>query len=335
MKYGGMTYQLERGNHIRKECLKKNVPGILHRLWPTLIYASTAIGSTFAIYKKEIQFYCGTELPLINHIRYAASEGFFGISASIHTDEYFLLPTCVFFEFIKEEDIDQSQPKTLLISEIKPGNRYELVCTNEAGLIRYRMGDVINCTRFLNRADDLIPLPSEPEEIPRIPLISIAYRTGNLLDIYGEKTCEQHIMNAIKLVVNRWKEQGIHVDICDFTSYTKVDVSPAHYIIFLELMDVQGNKIDDQQLRMLQNNVSLEVDQQLHITNDYYKQYRSLGKLGSLLCIIVRSGTFAEFFNRVLATDRVSPVQNKPRRLLNNEKHIQFFYDNQITTFDS
>jgi hypothetical protein len=105
--YGGETYRLERAKHIRNECLKKNVPGILHRLWPTLIYASAAIGSTFSMYKEEVKFYCGEQLPLINMMVYISSEGPLGALASVHTDEYFLLPTCAFFEFIKEEDVQQ------------------------------------------------------------------------------------------------------------------------------------------------------------------------------------------------------------------------------------
>ncbi|CAF2625938.1 unnamed protein product [Rotaria sp. Silwood2] len=107
IEHGGEIYRLERAQHIHNECLKKNVPGILHRLWPNMIYASTAIGGTFTIYKSDIQFYCGQRLPLVNLAAYGASEGFFGSIASIHTDEYFLLPTHAFFEFIKEEDIQQ------------------------------------------------------------------------------------------------------------------------------------------------------------------------------------------------------------------------------------
>ncbi|CAF4025229.1 unnamed protein product [Rotaria sp. Silwood2] len=107
VKYGGEVYRLERAKHIRNECLKKDAAGILHRLWPNLIYASAAIGSTFSMYKKEVQFYCGERLPLINMGVYISSEGPLGVLASIHTDEYFLLPTCVFFEFIKEEDVEQ------------------------------------------------------------------------------------------------------------------------------------------------------------------------------------------------------------------------------------
>ncbi len=107
IEYGGFTYRLKRAEHIRNECLKKDIPGILHRLWPTLVYASTVLGSSFAMYKNEIEDYCGKKLPLINLPYYLASEGSFGFLASIHTDEYLLSPAHVFFEFIKEEDILQ------------------------------------------------------------------------------------------------------------------------------------------------------------------------------------------------------------------------------------
>src|SRR5262245_29952135 len=102
------------------------------------------------------------------------------------------------------------------------------------------MGDVITCTRFLSRTDDLVPLPSEPVVIPRIPLISFAYRLGNLLDVFGEKTTEQHVMYALKDSVHQWRNQGILIDLCDFTTYPKLDVFPPKYVIFLELINEQG-----------------------------------------------------------------------------------------------
>lgn len=107
MEYGGTTYRLERAEHIRNECLKGDASGLLHRLWPNLVFASTGIGSSFATYKDEVKSYCGKDVPLINIGAYVASEGYFGASASIRSDEYFLSPTAAFFEFIKEEDIDQ------------------------------------------------------------------------------------------------------------------------------------------------------------------------------------------------------------------------------------
>lgn len=205
-----------------------------------------------------------------------------------------------------------------------------MVCTTEPGLIRYRMGDVINCTRFLCRADDLVPLPPEPLEIPRIPLISVAYRVGSLLNVIGEKTTEQHLMHALERAVYQWKEHRILVQICDFTSYPKLDVFPPQYVIFVELNAEQGCEIDDQQLQYLQNNVNIEVEQQLCKTNLDYKDCRNEAKLSHLTCILVRSGTFSIFLHKELVTDQVNPVQIKPHRLLKNEQHIQFFYNNRI-----
>ena len=107
MEYGGLDYRFKRAEHIRNECLKPDVPGILHRLWPSLKYACTVLGSSYAMYKDKIQGYCGDKLRLINLSYYLASEGAFGSLASIHTDEYFLSPAHAFFEFIPEDDIHQ------------------------------------------------------------------------------------------------------------------------------------------------------------------------------------------------------------------------------------
>jgi hypothetical protein len=198
------------------------------------------------------------------------------------------------------------------------------------------MGDVINCTRFLSRTDGLVSLPSEPLEIPRIPLISIAYRLGSLLNVIGEKTTEQHLMDALEQATYQWKEQGIMVQICDFTSYPKLDVFPPQYVIFLELTDDRGCEMDDEQLQQLQDNVDIEVEQQLCKTNLDYKYSRNKRELGPLACILVRSQTFSTFLHKELVTDRVNPLQIKPHRLLKNEHHIQFFYNNQINhTFSS
>ncbi|CAF3703469.1 unnamed protein product [Rotaria sp. Silwood1] len=187
------------------------------------------------------------------------------------------------------------------MSEIEPGHRYELVCTTHAGLVRYRIGDVINCTRFLCRADDLVPLPAEPLEIPRIPLISLAYRVGTLLNVHGEKTNEQHVMNALQQTIRQWREQGIPTDFCNFTSYPRLDVFPAKYVIFLELIEDQGRNIDAQQFQVLKNTVNAEVEEQLCKANQHYKNNRSSTKLGPLDCILVRnrdrSKTLREKFN--------------------------------------
>ncbi|CAF1027166.1 unnamed protein product [Rotaria sordida] len=99
------------------------------------------------------------------------------------------------------------------------------------------MEDVMNCTRFYSRANNLVPLPEEPIDIPQIPLISLAYRVGNVLGIFSEKITEQHMMNALQQTIRQWREQGLLVDLHDFTSGPKLDVFPAKFVIFVELIE--------------------------------------------------------------------------------------------------
>ena len=202
--------------------------------------------------------------------------------------------------------------------------------------MRYRMGDVINCTRYLSRATDLVPLSSEPVEIPRIPLITIAYRIGTLLDIYGEKTTEHHITDALHRTVNHWKEQHISTAIRDFTAYPKLDVFPAHYVIFVELIEQQDETSTchtrNQNLAMLKKAANTDLDRNLAKVHPWYGSARDAKKLDSLTCIFVQSGTFSTFLNKELVHDQVGPIQIKPHRLLKNEDHVRFFYEHQIAS---
>jgi hypothetical protein len=194
------------------------------------------------------------------------------------------------------------------------------------------MGDVILCTRFLSREDDFLPLPAEPAEIPRIPLISMAYRIGSLLNVLGEKTTEEHLFYALRQTIHDWKEKGINVGLCDFTSFPKLDAFPIHYVIFFELMDDEEHKINDQQRQIMQNTLDSEVERHLCTVNSLYYEMRDARKLGPVECILLRSGTFSTFTQKIFMTNGVSPVQVKSQRLLKDKDHIRFFYNNQVDT---
>ena len=152
------------------------------------------------------------------------------------------------------------------------------------------------------------------------------------MDVFGEKTSEQHVMNALYQAIHQWKEQGISVELCDFTSYSKLDVFPSRYVIFLELIDErnerQESKID---CRQLQHVVNTDIERELCEANHKYKEFRSGNRLGPVSCILVQNGTFSTFLSKILITERVSPVQIKPHRLLKYEDHIQFFYNHRIS----
>ena len=86
---------------------------------------------------------------------------------------YALLPRALFYEFIPVSNTESTKSKstrTLLSHQLEIGQEYELVITNQAGLVRYRIGDVVKLERFENTT----------------PVVSFQYRLGQLLNV-GEK----------------------------------------------------------------------------------------------------------------------------------------------------
>lgn len=166
---------------------------------------------------------------------------------------------------------------------------------------------------------ELIPLPGDVEKVPPVPLISVAYCVGSLLDVFEEKTSEQHVMNAIQETIHGWNQEEIPVHMTDFTSYVKLNVLPPHYVIFVEI-NFNSKEIKDERahLEQLQLNASELLEHQLCQTNHKYEESRRAGKLGPLSCILVQQGTFSTFFYQNLLTQRVSSSQIKPHRLLTN-----------------
>jgi len=65
--------------------------------------------------------------------------------------------------------------------------------------------------------------------------------------VIGEKTSEQHLMNDLERAADQWRHQGIPVHICDFTAFPKLDVFPAEYVVFVELIGEKGRQVGSEQ----------------------------------------------------------------------------------------
>ena len=133
-------------------------------------------GADSAIFAKKVEELWGRQPLEI----YGATEG--GVYATQTWDHEGMtfIPNLNFFEFIPEREsfkwqLDHSyQPKTILLDEVKAGERYEIVTTNFHGgiMTRYRIGDVIKITSlrseklnidipqmvFHSRADDFVDI---------------------------------------------------------------------------------------------------------------------------------------------------------------------------------
>lgn len=162
-----------------------------HDLWPTR--AIIGWGADTPIFKDDVKNYWG-QYP---YEVYACTEG--GVMGMQTWDRRGLVfnPYANFYEFIPEEENrraredDRYQPKTVLLSEVKPGETYEVVLTNFYGmpLLRYRVGHFL---KFL---------PKETWSAPGRPEFEWLGRSDDRIDIAGftrvdEKTVWQALRDS-------------------------------------------------------------------------------------------------------------------------------------------
>lgn len=106
-------------------------------------------------------------------------------------------PDACFYEFIPEDEMNHSledasyQPKTYLMNEVLPGEKYELVISVFKGgaFMRYRVGDVYRCMGLENDEDNT-----------RIPRFKYLDRIPTIIDIAGfTRISENSIKSAVDL----------------------------------------------------------------------------------------------------------------------------------------
>lgn len=157
--------------------------------------------------KRPIEIYGGTEIATVATETWGDS----GLT---------FFPDVNFLEFIPEKDSIRSIhdknyiPKTILINEIKPGERYELVITKFRGgaFVRYRVGDIIECLSLSNEAYRI-----------NLPQIRFVDRISNIIDLAGftritRNTIEKAILDT-EYKVHDWiackqyedKEPVLHI----------------------------------------------------------------------------------------------------------------------------
>lgn len=143
------------------------------------------------VYKDRINEYWGRN-PLDI---YSATEGGVMATQAWDYEGMTFIPNLNLYEFIPEEEhlkwvMDQSyQPKTVLLNEVNPGERYELVITNFHGgsLIRFRIGDMIKITSLIN---DNIGI--------QLPQMVFERRVDDVIDFNVIRLSEKAIWQALE-----------------------------------------------------------------------------------------------------------------------------------------
>ncbi len=203
-------------------------------------------------------------------------------------------PDVNFLEFIPEDEMKREQeqagyqPKTVLLSDIRPGEVYELVITKLRGgaFVRYRIGDVLRCIGLANETDQIA-----------LPQVKYLDRVNNIIDLAGFTRITKQIMgDAIKL-----SELGI----AEWTACKEFGEDRTYIHVYVE----NPEQHDHQTIRE-------RINQELMTIDSDYRDVNLMLGYDPLLLTEVASGSFARFEqahnNRI---SRINPSQEDLHQL--------------------
>ncbi len=224
---------------------------------------------------------------------------------------YFFPDTC-FYEFIPEKEMDRSlddasyQPKTYLMNEVIPGEKYELVISVLKGgaFVRYRVGDVYQCVGLEN--------PSDGTRIPRFHYID---RVPTIIDIAGfTRISKNSIQNVISL-------SGLKIVDWVATKEYNAEKRPLLHL-YIE-MDVQSLASIAVSKEILREHLSVYFK---YVDQDYNDLKRILD-VDPLEITILRCGTFAEYQRQTKKTLRkINPSAYDVMELLRVQEAVEWNY---------
>ena len=201
----------KRAEELRKIFSNGFDTPIIPRLWPKFSWACAIGTGGFATYAEKYLKYAGDKVG-IDYFVYAASEGMFAACIEMNDPRFMPLTDSCFFEFLPA-DAEDGDNNTLTLDQLQEGKEYEIIITNQCGFYRYKIKDVIRVVGFHNNC----------------PLITFAYRKGQLVNIAAEKTSEEHLNIAVKRL-----GKSLGVDFGDYALYIDSEPAVSRYVMLLE-----------------------------------------------------------------------------------------------------
>jgi len=232
-----------------------------YQVWPDLAILSCWKGGPMAFYLDKTAQYFGDV-----HVRdfgYMASEGRGSIPISGEGAGGPLALTSHFFEFVPEDEIDNSDPHFYMLHQLKPGRRYFVYFTTNAGLYRYNINDLVEVESFIDAT----------------PVIKFVRKGAGISSITGEKITEEQVLGAFNQAVTRSDLRTIR----HFTVEVELSMPP-HYVLFLELE--QGPSAS------LLADFAATFDSCLKGQNPEYLDKRDSGRLGAPRVRSLPPGTY-------------------------------------------
>ena len=280
----------ERAKELRSIPRENLHKGIIKKIWKKIKYILAIGGDSFFYYTEKMRGYAG-DVPL-HFFVYAASEGVFGLAENPDVpDKYMLLPESVFFEFIPVEGGNTP----LLMGDVEPGKKYELVVTNRSGLYRYRLGDVVKIVGTHGKT----------------PVVKFCYRRNQIINIAGEKSNQQQFDTAIKRFAELAQTEVIGYCVQeDFSG-----IAP-RYLFYMEC-------------EKKPENADGIFEKCMCGANPEYRSCLNMREIGPLHIEYLREGSFRRY-EQTLAEMGKPMAQSKMPHFLNTEEKKKFFSAQKI-----
>ncbi len=169
---------------LLKMILKKKGTDNIMDVWPNLEVFFHG-GVSFNPYRQQFHDIIKND-KMVYLETYNASEGFFGIQDRRNSyDMLLMLDYGIYYEFIPFENVNDEQPKTVLLEEVEIGKNYAMVITTNSGLWRYIIGDTVTFTS------------KEPFRI------QITGRTKLYINVVGEEVIIDNAEKAFSMACER------------------------------------------------------------------------------------------------------------------------------------
>lgn len=237
--------------------------------------------------KRPLEIYGGTEIATVA----TETGGDSGLT---------FFPDVNFLEFIPERDSlrslqDRSYvPKTLLLNEIKPGERYEIVTTKYRGgvFVRYRVGDLIECLSLKNEAYNI-----------NLPQIRFVDRISNIIDLAGfTRITKSTIDNALG------SEDGL---ISNWVACKEYEECEPKLHLYIECKETEPDS----------ESIKNTINDKLKAFDSDYRDLHTMLGMDPLKVTVLSKGIFEEYKNRYNEElIRMNPNKKSIERLRSLEK---------------
>lgn len=241
-------------------------------------------GVNFEPYKSKLFESIGRKIDTIE--LFPASEGFFAFQDS-QKEEGLLLNTNsgIFFEFVPAGEIFNENPTRLSLKDVKVGENYALIISNNAGLWAYNIGDTV---KFVS---------TDPYRLV------VTGRTKHFISAFGEHVIGEEVEAAL---LKAAEEEKVHITEFTVAPMISQDGGKSYHEWFIEFEDAPAD---------LQA-FAKKVDDNLRVKNVYYDDLIGGNILQQLIISPLKKNGFIDY----MKSQGKLGGQNKVPRLSNDRK---------------